>query len=100
MLCWVFVLAALLLKQISLFFKLEPKFQHVFRHLFKMLVTMFQHLGTVQCAWVYAYLYARTLLVKEIIFPYLVDQVTRIYLQDQLWNISEVDIIFLGNICY
>jgi len=30
--CWVFVLAALLLKQISLLCKLEPMFQHVFRH--------------------------------------------------------------------
>ncbi len=53
--CWVLVLAALLLKQISLFCKLEPKFQHVFRHLCKMLVTMFQHPGTDQCAWVNAY---------------------------------------------
>jgi len=42
----------------------------------------------------------RALLFKETIFPYLVDQVTRISLQDQLWNIPEVDIIFLGNICY
>jgi len=78
--CWVFVLDALLLKQISLFYKLEPKFQHVFRHLCKMLVTMLQHPGTVQCAWVHAYLYARALLFKETIFPYLVDQVTRISL--------------------
>jgi len=65
-----------------------------------MLVTMFQHPGTVQCAWVHAYLYARALLFKETIFPYLVDQVALIYLQDQLWNIPEVDIIFIGNICY
>jgi len=64
--------------------KLEPKFQHVFRHLYKMLVTMFQHPGTVQCVWVQAYLYACALLFKETIFPYLVVQVTRIYLQDQL----------------
>jgi len=56
--CWVFVLAALLLKQISLFCKLEPRFLHVFRHLCKMLLTMFQHPGMVQCAWVHAYLYA------------------------------------------
>jgi hypothetical protein len=48
--CWVFVLATLLLKQISLLCKLEPMFQHVFRHLCKMLDTMFQHPGTVQCA--------------------------------------------------
>jgi len=41
--CWVFVLAALLLKQISLMCKLEPMFQHVVRHLCKMLDTMFQH---------------------------------------------------------
>jgi len=34
-------IAALLLKQISLFFKLEPMFQHVFKHLRKMLDTMF-----------------------------------------------------------
>jgi len=48
--CWVFLLAALLLKQISLFCKLEPKFQHVVRHLCKMLDTIFQHTGIVQCA--------------------------------------------------
>jgi len=54
--CWVFVLVALFLKQISLFCKLEPKFQHVFMHLCKMLVAKFQHPGTVQCAWVHAYL--------------------------------------------
>jgi len=35
--CWVFVLAALLLKQISLTVLLEPMFKHVFRHLYKML---------------------------------------------------------------
>nr|AFK34946.1 unknown [Medicago truncatula] len=46
-LCWVFVLAALLLKQISLFVLLEPMFQHMCRHLCKMLDTMFQHPGTV-----------------------------------------------------
>lgn len=61
-------MAALLLKQISLFCKLEPKFQHVFRRLYKMLDTMLQHSGTVQCAWVLAYLYARLLLFKETIF--------------------------------
>ena len=49
-LCWVFVLAALLLKQISLYVLLEPMFQHVVRHLCKMLNTMFQHPGTVHCA--------------------------------------------------
>ena len=49
-LCWVFVLAALLLKQISLYVLLEPMFQHVVRHLYKMLNTMFQHPGTVHCA--------------------------------------------------
>jgi len=80
--CWVFVLAALLLKQISLLCKLEPMFQHVVRHLCKMLDTMFQHPGTVQCAWVHAYLYARPLLFKETIFPYLIDQATRISLQE------------------
>lgn len=53
--CRVFVLVALLLKQISLFVLLEPMFQHVFRHLCKMLDTMFQHPGTVLCACVYAY---------------------------------------------
>jgi hypothetical protein len=67
--CWVFVLAALLLKQISLFCKLEPNFQHVVRQLCKMLDTMFQHPGMVQCAWVHAYMYARPLLFKETIFP-------------------------------
>jgi len=80
--CWVFVLAALLLKQIALMCKLEPMFQHVVRHLCKMLDTMFQHPGTVQCAWVHAYLYARPLLFKETIFPYLIVQATRISLQE------------------
>ena len=47
--CWVFVFAALLLKQISILVLLEPMFQHVFRHLCKMLDMMFQHPGTVQC---------------------------------------------------
>jgi len=83
-LCWVFVLAALLLKQISLVCKLEPMFQHMFRHLCKMLDTMFQHPGTVQCAWVHAYLYACPLLFKETIFPYLIDQATRISLQESV----------------
>jgi len=78
--CWVFVLDALLLKQISLFVLLEPMFQHVVRHLCKMLDTMFQHPGTVQCACVHAYLYARTSLFKETIFPYLIVQATRISL--------------------
>ena len=76
--CWVFVLAALLLKQISLFCKLEPMFQHVVRQLCEMLDTMFQHPGMVQCAWVLPYLYARSLSIKETIFPLLTDQVTRI----------------------
>jgi len=57
-------------------------FQHVFRHLRKMLDTMFQHPDTVQCAWVHAYLSARPLLFKETIFPYLIDQATRISLQE------------------
>jgi len=55
-----------------------------------MLDTMFQHPGTVHCAWVHAYLYARLLLFKETIFPYLIDQATRISLKNQLWNISKV----------
>jgi len=93
-LCWVFVLAALSLKQIFMFVLLEPMFQHVFRHLCKMLDTMFQHLGTVQCAWVHAYLYACPLLFKETIFPYLIDQATRISLQNHLWNIPKVVIVF------
>jgi len=78
--CWVFVLAAWLLKQISLYVLLEPTFQHVVRHLCKMLKTMFQHPGTVQCVWVQAYLFARPLLFKETIFPYLIDQATHISL--------------------
>jgi len=55
---------------------------------------MFQHPSTVQYAWVHAYLYARPLLFKEKIFPYLIDQATRISLQNQLWNIPKVVIIF------
>jgi hypothetical protein len=92
--CWVFVLAALVLKQIFLFCKLEPMFQHVVRQLCKMLDTMFQHPGTVQCAWVHAYMYARPLLFKETIFPLLIVQATRISTKNQLWNISKVDILF------
>jgi len=92
--CWVFGLAALLLKQISLFCKLELMFQHVLRHFYKMLDTMFQHPGTIQCVWVHAYLYARSLLFKETIFPYLIVQATRISLRNQLWNIPKVVIIF------
>jgi len=92
--CWVFVLAALLLKQISLFVLLEPMFQHEFRHFCKMLDLMFQHPDTVQCAWVHAYLYASPSLFNETIFPYLIDQATRISLQNQLWNISEKIFIF------
>jgi len=34
-----------------------------FRHFCKMLDTMFQHLGTVQCPQVHAYLYARFILL-------------------------------------
>jgi len=63
--CWVFVLAALLIKQISLSVLLESTFQHVLRHLCKMLDTMFQHSGTLQCTWVHAYLYERPLLFKD-----------------------------------
>jgi len=68
--------------------------QHVFRSLCKMLDTMFQYPGMVQCAWVHAYMYARPLLFKETIFPYLIDQATRISLQNQLLNITKVVIIF------
>jgi hypothetical protein len=93
-LCWVFVLAALLLKQISLFCKLEPMFQHVVRQLCKMLYTMFQHPGMVQCAWVHAFMYECPLFIKETIFPELIDQETRISSKNQLWNISKLDIIF------
>jgi len=73
---------------------LEPMFQHVFWHLCKMLDMMFQHPCMVQCAWVYVYLYTRPLLFKETIFPYLIDQATRISLHNQLWNIPKVVIIF------
>jgi len=87
-------LAALLLKQISLYVLLEPMFQHVVRHLCKMLNTMFQHPGTVQCAWVQAYLYACPLLFKEKKISYLIDQATRISLQNQLLNIPNLVFIF------
>ena len=55
---------------------------------------MFQHPGTVQCAWVHANLYACPLLFKETIFPYLIDQAMRTSLQNQLWNIPKVVFIF------
>jgi len=60
-----------------------------FRHLSKMLDTMFQHPGTVQCALFHVCLYARLILFKETIFPYLFDQATRISLQNPLCNISK-----------
>ena len=63
--CWVFLLAGLLLKQISLSVLLEPMFKHVFTHLCKMLDTIFQHPGTIQCAWVHAYLYARLIFKRK-----------------------------------
>jgi len=74
--------------------KLKLMFQHVVRHLYKMLDTMFQHPGTVQCAWVHAYLCGRPSLFKETIFPYLIDKATRISFHDQLWNISKVVFLF------
>jgi len=57
-------------------------FQHVVRHPCKTLDTMFQHTSMVQCAWVHAYLYTHPLLFKETLFSYLIDQATRISLQE------------------
>jgi len=65
-----------------------------FRHLCKMLNTMFQHPGTVQCALFHACLYACLILFKETIFPYLINQATHISLQNQLCNIPKDLIIF------
>jgi len=61
---------------------------------------MFQHPGTVQCAWVHAYLYARPLLFKETIFPYLIDQATCISLHESVVEYFQSNILTLGNICY
>jgi hypothetical protein len=49
------------------------------RRLFIMLDTMFQHPGMVQCAWLYAYLYARFYYLRK---PYFLILLTkqRIYL--------------------
>jgi len=44
-----------------------------FRHLCIMLNTMLQHHGTVQCAWLYAYMYTRLIIFKESVFPYLIE---------------------------
>jgi len=65
-----------------------------FKHLCEMLDRMFQHPSTIQCARVLACLYARLSLFKETIFPYLIKQATCISLQNQLWNIPKVVIIF------
>jgi hypothetical protein len=48
--CWVFGLAALLLKQLSIYCVVGYYFPTWFRHLYVMLNRMFQHPGTVQCA--------------------------------------------------
>jgi len=55
---------------------------------------MLEHPDTIQCVWFHAYLYVRRLLFTETIFPYLIDQATRISLQNQLWNIPKVVFIF------
>jgi len=65
-----------------------------FKYLCKMLDTMFQHHGTIQCALFHACLNAHLILFKETIFPYLIDQATRISLQNQLSNIPKDVIIF------
>ena len=63
--------------------------QTCFKHLYNMLDTMFQHPSTVQCALFHACLFARLILFKETIFPYLIDQATRISLQNQLCFYSQ-----------
>jgi len=65
-----------------------------FRKLCVMLDTMFQHPGTVQCAWLYAYLYVRFILFKETIFPYRIDQAMRISVHNQFCFIPKGTIIF------
>ena len=69
-----------------------------FKHLHKMLDTMFHHSGTVQCALFHACLCARVILFKETIFPYLTDQVTRISIHNQLYFYSQRSNYILGNI--
>jgi len=49
-LCWVFVLAALLLKQISIYCVIGYYVPTWFRHPYEILDRMFQHPGTVECA--------------------------------------------------
>jgi hypothetical protein len=66
--CWVFVLTALLLKQISIKCVVRYYVPTWFRHPYEMLDRMFQHPGTVQCAWVHAYLYARLIFKREQLF--------------------------------
>jgi hypothetical protein len=53
---WVFVLAALLLKQISMIVMLDTMFQHILA---------IQHPGTVQCDLFYALLYACFILLRN-----------------------------------
>jgi len=65
-----------------------------FRHLCEILDKIFQNPGTVQCVGVLACLYARLILFKETIFPYLIEQTTCISLQNQLWNIPKAVFIF------
>jgi len=62
-----------------------------------MLYTMFQHPGTVQCALFHACLYARFILFKETIFPYLIDQAMCIAVQNQLYFYSQRSNNILGD---
>ena len=92
--CWVFVLAALLLRQISMYVLLEQMFQHgsgIYVRCWtecSNILARFSMPEFLQC------MYARLILFKETIFLYIIDQTTRISLHNQLWNFPKVVIIF------
>jgi len=92
--CWVFVLAALLLKQISMYVLLEQIFQHGSGIYVRCWTECSNILAWFSVAEFLQCMCARLILFKETIFLYIIDQATRISLHNQLWNIPKVVIIF------
>jgi hypothetical protein len=80
---WVFVLAALLLKQISMIVMLDTMFQHILALLRDVGYDAPTSWHGSVCLVVHA-LY----LIKESPSSYLADQATRIFVQNQLWFYS------------
>jgi len=90
--CWVFVLAAWLLKQISMYVLLEQMFQHSLGIYVRCWTKCSKSWHGSVCLSSCLYVRAPNIF-KETIFLYLIDQATRISLQNQMWNIPKVVII-------